>query len=423
MADLFKRIYKEVGSNVKKDKITDFINQYILTGKLGLKKYSSIDTLILSLKTLDLSILMPQLSIYEANKKYQSQEIKNVIGSGGASIIALLICVGYTLSEIYDIIMQRSFVELLEIDDLDTIIRNDIIKYKGQTDGKKLSEWINTLINQRFKYQTMTQNIKQTETIDIGKMTAADLKKLAKEKEKEKKEKKKEKKEKYEDNHLYTFKELYELTGKNLVVTGFSFEDPSTIKDNKLITSSAINITEHGGNHIIFFSAKTTPDVIVSDAIVGSCAIPGIITPVNINGVEIMSPFITYDYPIDCIRKQELFYHMPTRVDGIRVLERSPIQNLTGKYIDEITDKLLYKMYCILQHSTGLYNLTQQENKFTNNIYVPTLSKTDSHFPYFSKTISDEIKTKMEFLVHGIGGVKDYLGKQNIIEQIALTKL
>lgn len=431
--DLFKRICEQVKTGNKKSTVTDYLYRGLNT-KSGpvMKKYSvdkAIDTIVLSLKTLDLALLMPQLAYLEANQRYKLYCLKNIIASGGASIIGLLMCVGYSLSEIYDSIMTQSFIELLEFDELNKIERADITKYKGQTDAKQLTEWINMLMHQRFKFisqQRKLQSKSSTSTVDLSKLSSKDLAKLKKEKEKEEKEKKEEKKEKkYTDDHKYTFKELYELTGRNLIITGFSFEDPRTVKDNVLITSSAVDNTEHGGNHIIFFSPKTTPDVYVSDAILGSCAIPGIIQPANINKVEVFTPFLTYDYPIDCLfgENDNLFYIKPKQVEGIRVYERKPIRNLTGKYIDECErDALHYKMYVLLQHMTGTYILTKQQDALTTTIFVDTLTRADALFPYFVKTKEEEAEMKMKHLVEGFNAMCQNYGSQNIPDVLATQR-
>lgn len=149
--DLFKRICEQVRESHKKTYATDHIFKTLNSKNgLSLAKYKpgkSIDTLVLSLKTLDLTLLLPQLSYLEAMDRYKLYTLKNIVVSGGASVLGLLMCIGYSLGEIYDSIMTQTFIELLEFDDLNKIERADITKYKGQTDGKKFVEWINMMMN------------------------------------------------------------------------------------------------------------------------------------------------------------------------------------------------------------------------------------------------------------------------------------
>lgn len=205
--------------------------------------------------------------------------IQNYIGTSVGSILSLLLILKYDIDNLYDFLLIFDFNKLVSEASLDTLFGS-----WGFTDVVKLNYFIKSLI----KHKNLNENI--------------------------------------------TFKQLYEKTNKNLIITG------SCINDNK----------------IHYFNHKTEPDMPIITAISISSCIPIVFAPIIYKKKIWVDGGLLNNYPIDYFRddiKNTL---------GICIYDE--VYNYENK-ISDIKDYFSNLLKCIAYGST--HNMTHQYNENT----------------------------------------------------------
>lgn len=156
------------------------------------------------------------------------ENITKVAGSSAGAIIAVFLALNYDPKEIYEIIKRTNFSDFKDTPPLYTMALCNLVFRSGIHSGKRFEKWIKTQI----LYKT--------------------------------------------GNRYTTFKQLYDMTGVELVLTGTCFSTKKTE----------------------YFSYKTKPDMPVWLACRISMSIPCYYFPVNVDLVRYVDGGILYNYPI-----------------------------------------------------------------------------------------------------------------------------
>lgn len=383
------------------------------------------DTLILSCKTHLFGHLLPVLGVHSAIRSINKPS--NIIGEGGAAILAVLMAVGYSIDEIYHLYMGTDFTELIvgNYDKTKSITRKDQNKDYGLFTAEALGEWINSKIDIKLKAKAIVADTGAAPApilIDVKKMSSKELAEVAKtRKVEEKKEAKEEKKAAValaaEAAVKYTFKQLYEATKVDVVIPLVCYSNPALAKaDDPIIGPACAGHTPCNEKHIAFLSAKTTPNVTIADAVMASIVYSNVVQPVDIGSLTLMNAFATYSYPIEVLNDKALFNTMPVKPIGFRVIERNPAIAIPGKY-SEMYDRKNQDDYVSKNLSRfalcSFYPiLTPKECSITTDISVESLHDPEhdsEFFPYIAKDAeSDKIIRHKSILSGIIGAIETF---------------
>lgn len=240
---------------------------------LNKKNDRYIDTLILSGGSIKGISQLGALHCLLEHKIIDICKIKNIAGTSAGSMVGLLICIGYQPYKIY------KFMKLLDLQKTRKINMSNLITKYGLDNGDRIMLVIKKLLNT------------------------------------------------YDYSEDITFKELYNRTFINFIVTG------TCINDKK----------------IYYFSHNNYPDMKVLTAIRISMAIPLFFTPVKYENKIFIDGCCLDNYPI------HLFKEKLDNVIGLYIIDKK-------KHINNITcieDYLTNTIYCLLdgmiQKTGGMY--------------------------------------------------------------------
>jgi len=168
------------------------------------------------------------------------QNIKNFIGSSSGALTATILSVGYTFDELFDITYNKNFSEFIQVNSLIGIVKNliKLYKYSGYYCNFNIRTYVEQLINTKLGCKDIT------------------------------------------------FKQLYDKTGNNLIITGTCIEKQCTE----------------------YFSKDTTPDMIVSLALQISTCIPFFYIPVKYNDYTYIDGGILDNFPISYLENNYDIY-------------------------------------------------------------------------------------------------------------------
>jgi NTE family protein len=234
------------------------------------------------------------------------ENVQNYIGTSVGSILSLLLVLNYNINDLYDLLLIFDFNKLVSEVSLDTLLNG-----WGFTDITKLNYFIKKLI----KHKQLDENI--------------------------------------------TFKQLYNKTNKNFIVTG------SCINDNK----------------IYYFNHETEPDMEIIKAISISSCIPIVFAPIKYKKKLWVDGGLLNNYPID--------YFKDDIKNTLGICIYDEIYQCENK-INDIKDYFSNLLKCIAYGST--HNMTYRYDKNT--------IKFIHHFNHsFGFTMNKENKKK----VFGLG--------------------
>ena len=160
------------------------------------------------------------------------KNINSIIGTSSGSLIAVLCILDFSYNEIEEIILKINTSNLKNINS-DNII--NFFKDYGVDDGKNFERIINIILNIKVK------------------------------------------------NENITFKELYELTKKKLI-----------------ITATCVNSMD-----IEYFDYETTPDIPIKKVLLMSISIPLIFKPIKLNNKYYVDGGLISHYPIDYFKENK----------------------------------------------------------------------------------------------------------------------
>ena len=153
---------------------------------------------------------------------FNINRIKYIIGSSAGGVIGLLLSLNFSPKEMTNIFLNINLADYREIK------VSNLIKKFGVDDGKKIIRLIKAIILQKW------------------------------------------------DRYNYTFSELFELTGKTLILTG------SNISKNK----------------IVYFSRYTYPDMLILDALRITIGYPVLYQPIQLDGDYYIDGAALDNYPM-----------------------------------------------------------------------------------------------------------------------------
>ena len=180
-------------------------------------------------------------ALYEFLLNYDIDKIKTIMGISVGSLIATLLCVGYDKDEIMNLFLD---IEMKEFSDFKI---SRFLKDYGLDNGENIKKLLKAIL--------------------IYKNYSPDL----------------------------TFKKLFDLTGRELIIVGTNV--------NKGVS--------------IFYNIKDYPDTKIVDAIRISTSFPGIYTPVIENNHRLIDGCILEPYPID-------YFDNPDTVIGFLIKNNVP---------------------------------------------------------------------------------------------------
>ena len=213
------------------------------------------------------------------------KNIKNIIGTSSGSLIALLCILDFTYNEIEEIILKINVSNLKNINS-DNII--NFFKDYGVDDGKNFERIINIILRTKVK------------------------------------------------NENITFKELYEITNKRLI-----------------ITATCVNTMG-----IEYFDYETTPDISIKKVLLMSISIPLIFKPVKIDNKYYVDGGLISHYPID--------YFKDTKEETLGILVTSSLNKFME--INNIKDYIYNIMSCsFINLIKNCYNNNKENTVLVEN--------------------------------------------------------
>lgn len=265
-------------------------------------------------------------AVMELKKLGILDDITRFAGSSAGAIVAAGLAIGYTPEEIVKVMLKTNFADF--VDDSTGILRDAtrLISDYGFAKGDFFENWIGVLIEDKT------------------------------------------------GNDNYTFKQLFEDTGRELVITG-------------------TNLTQQ---RLIFFSHRTHPDLAISKAVRISMSIPYFFVPVEYNGDYYVDGGMLYNYPIDVFGKGN------EHTLGLKMVtddeQRTNLIQHGGQQIESLID-----------FSTSIVNLLllEIERQHVNDSYWKrTITINTGHV---STTDFDLSKEDMKFLYkRGKHAVRDF---------------
>ena len=192
--------------------------------------------------------------------------IKYIIGSSAGGVIGLLLSLNFTPKEMSSIFLNINLIDYREIK------VSNLIKHFGVDDGKKIIRLIKAIILQKW------------------------------------------------NRYNFTFKELFELTGKTLILTG------SNISKNK----------------IVYFSRYTYPSMLILDALRITIGYPVLYQPIKLNGDYHIDGAALDNYPMGYFKnvKRKIGISLETvQNKGENVYNITNIINYSSAVIFSIVDR------------------------------------------------------------------------------------
>ena len=156
---------------------------------------------------------------------------------------------------------------------------------------------------------------------------------------------------KFDDTNL-TFEKLFNYTKKNLFIIAINIED----------------------NIETIFSNKTTPNVLVYDAICASCAVPFILPPVRINNKLYIDGFIYNNYPCNLF-KEDLDNTIGIQLNVLK--PKNKIENIQDFIINILISSINTlsnisytkpKLHILLNHNFNTFDILNASKKERENI-------------------------------------------------------
>lgn len=243
------------------------------------------------------------------------KNITSIIGTSSGSLIAVLCILDFSYNEIEEIILKINASNLKNINS-DNII--NFFKDFGVDDGKNFERIINIILNIKVK------------------------------------------------NENITFKELYELTHKKLI-----------------ITATCVNTMD-----IEYFDHETTPDISLKKVLLMSISIPLIFKPIKIDNKYYVDGGLISHYPID--------YFKDKKDETIGILVTSSLNKF--KEINNIKDYIYNIMSCsFINLIKNCYNNYKENTVLVENNSVNFL---DFNIEYNTKIslIEEGYKETIKFL-------------------------
>ena len=243
------------------------------------------------------------------------KNITSIIGTSSGSLIAVLCILDFTYNEIEEIILKINASNLKNINS-DNIM--NFFKDYGVDDGKNFERIINIILNIKVK------------------------------------------------NENITFKELYELTNKRLI-----------------ITATCVNTMD-----IEYFDYETTPDISIKKVLLMSISIPLIFKPVKIDNKYYVDGGLISHYPID--------YFKDEKDETLGVLVTSSLNKFME--INNIKDYIYNIMSCsFINLIKNCYNNYKENTVLVENNTVNFL---DFNIEYNTKIslIEEGYKETLKFL-------------------------
>ena len=197
---------------------------------------------------------------------FNINRIKYIIGSSAGGVIGLLLSLNFTPKEMSSIFLNINLIDYREIK------VSNLIKHFGVDDGKKLIRLIKAIILQKW------------------------------------------------NRYNFTFKELFELTGKTLILTG------SNISKNK----------------IVYFSRYTYPTMLILDALRITIGYPVLYQPIKLNGDYHIDGAALDNYPMGYFKnvKRKIGISLETvQNKGENVYNITNIINYSSAVIFSIVDR------------------------------------------------------------------------------------
>ena len=197
---------------------------------------------------------------------FNINRIKYIIGSSAGGVIGLLLSLNFSPKEMTNIFLNINLADYREIK------VGNLIKKFGVDDGKKIIRLIKAIILQKW------------------------------------------------DRYNYTFSELFELTGKTLILTG------SNISKNK----------------IVYFSRYTYPDMLILDALRITIGYPVLYQPIQLDGDYYIDGAALDNYPMGYFKnvKKKIGISLDTIKDKRKNVHNvTNIINYSGAVIFSIVDR------------------------------------------------------------------------------------
>ena len=197
---------------------------------------------------------------------FNINRIKYIIGSSAGGVIGLLLSLNFTPKEMSSIFLNINLIDYREIK------VSNLIKHFGVDDGKKIIRLIKAIILQKW------------------------------------------------NRYNFTFKELFELTGKTLILTG------SNISKNK----------------IVYFSRYTYPSMLILDALRITIGYPVLYQPIKLNGDYHIDGAALDNYPMGYFKnvKRKIGISLETvQNKGENVYNITNIINYSSAVIFSIVDR------------------------------------------------------------------------------------
>jgi len=197
---------------------------------------------------------------------FNINRIKYIIGSSAGGVIGLLLSLNFTPKEMSSIFLNINLIDYREIK------VSNLIKHFGVDDGKKLIRLIKAIILQKWT------------------------------------------------RYNFTFKELFKLTGKTLILTG------SNISKNK----------------IVYFSRYTYPSMLILDALRITIGYPVLYQPIKLNGDYHIDGAALDNYPMGYFKnvKRKIGISLETvQNKGENVYNITNIINYSSAVIFSIVDR------------------------------------------------------------------------------------
>ena len=268
-------------------------------------------------------------ALYEFLINYDINKIKTILGISVGSLISMLLCVGYDKDEIMNLFLD------IEMKDFSDFKISRFLKSYGLDNGENIKKLLKAIL--------------------MYKNYSPDL----------------------------TFKELYDLTGRELIIVGTNV--------NKGIP--------------IFYNIKDYPDTKIVDAIRVSASFPGIYTPViENNNHHLIDGCILEPYPIDYFDNPDevigflIKNNVPNcnnmkeyKIDSLKSYYMSIINILLDAYLEKCFDgKHKHTIYIDkedLEQNVMNFDLTKENKHSLVNIgkeafnkYIKTFTEQEQHY-------------------------------------------
>jgi len=272
-------------------------------------------------------------AVMELEKLGILDDIKRFAGSSAGAIVAAGLAIGYSPKEITKVMMKTNFSKF--VDDSLGVVRDAarLVSDYGYAKGDYFETWVNGLIRDK---------------------TGSDN---------------------------YTFKQLYESTGRELVITG----------------------TNLSKQRLICFSHRSHPDLPIGKAVRVSMSIPYFFVPVELEGDVYVDGGVLYNYPID------VFGEGNEHTLGLKMVtdeeKRTDLIQHGGKKIENLVD--------FSSSIIGLLLLEIERSRIEHNYWKRTITINTGHV---STVDFDLSKEDMKFLYkQGKHAVRDFFGVKPVV--------